>query len=195
MISCNVSLQGIEFVDIWNYLYKQTGLFQNDGLHLSAVGVARFGRLISEAVWNFWAKNDAGVARYLDSRDMWSPLAFGQTYDSFSLGTIPTTATTVSLSLSDKAWEMGRDIIILGHRLAPSAPSLAISHWATYIIKQFINAFPDFCKWTLHKIVIFCNYKIWPITWTVIRIATGFLSHSESGLSLYNTCRHPATFH
>ena len=52
--------QGVEFVDMWNDFYNRTGLFQNDGLHLSAVGAARFGRIISETVRSFWAKNGAG---------------------------------------------------------------------------------------------------------------------------------------
>ena len=52
--------EGIEFIDMWNDFYRQTGLFQSDGLHLSAVGAARFGRLLSKAVRSFWAKNVAG---------------------------------------------------------------------------------------------------------------------------------------
>ena len=48
---------GVEFVDMWNDFYNRTGLFHSDGLHLSAVGAARFGRLLSEAVRSFWAKN------------------------------------------------------------------------------------------------------------------------------------------
>jgi hypothetical protein len=51
---------GVEFVDAWNDFYNRTGLFHSDGLHLSAVGAARFGRLLSEAVRSFWAKNGAG---------------------------------------------------------------------------------------------------------------------------------------
>ena len=53
--------QGVVFVDMWNDFYNKTGLFQNDGLHLSAVGAARFGRLLNEAVRSFWAKNGTGV--------------------------------------------------------------------------------------------------------------------------------------
>ena len=48
---------GIEFVNMWNDFYNKTGLFQEDGLHLSSVGAARFGRLLSEAVRRFWSKN------------------------------------------------------------------------------------------------------------------------------------------
>ena len=53
--------QGVEFVDMWNDFYNKAGLFLNDGLHLSAVGAARFGRLISEAVRSYWAKNGTGT--------------------------------------------------------------------------------------------------------------------------------------
>ena len=51
---------GVEFVDMWNDFYNRAGLFHTDGLHLSAVGAARFGRLLSEAVRGFWAKNGTG---------------------------------------------------------------------------------------------------------------------------------------
>ena len=50
---------GVEFVDMWNDFYNKAGLFQSDGLHLSAVGAARFGRLLNEAVRGYWAKNGA----------------------------------------------------------------------------------------------------------------------------------------
>ena len=46
---------------MWNDFYKQSGLFQSDGLHLSAVGAARYGRLLNEAVRDFWTKNGAGT--------------------------------------------------------------------------------------------------------------------------------------
>ena len=52
---------GVEFVNMWNDFYNKAGLFLNDGLHLSAVGAARFGRLISEAVRSYWAKNGTGT--------------------------------------------------------------------------------------------------------------------------------------
>ncbi len=48
---------GIEFVNMWNDFYNKPGLFKEDGLHLSPVGTAKFGRLLSEAVRTFWAKN------------------------------------------------------------------------------------------------------------------------------------------
>ena len=49
--------QGVHFVDMWNDFYDQTNLFQRDGLHLSGVGASRFGRLLNDAVKDFWAKN------------------------------------------------------------------------------------------------------------------------------------------
>ena len=48
---------GVEFVNMWNDFYSKTGLFTGDGLHLSPVGAARFGRLLNEAVRRFWSKN------------------------------------------------------------------------------------------------------------------------------------------
>ena len=48
---------GVEFVNMWNDFYNRTGLFHSDGLYLSAVGDARFGRLVNEAVRSFWLKN------------------------------------------------------------------------------------------------------------------------------------------
>ncbi len=48
---------GMEFVNMWNDFNNKTGLFKEDDLHLSPVGAARFGRLLSEAVRKFWAKN------------------------------------------------------------------------------------------------------------------------------------------
>ncbi len=48
---------GIEFVNMWNDFYNKPGLFKEDGLHLSPVGAARSGRLLSEAMRKFWAKN------------------------------------------------------------------------------------------------------------------------------------------
>ena len=52
--------QGVEFLDMWNDFYNQPGLYHRDGLHLSAVGAARFGRLLSAATRSFWAKNGTG---------------------------------------------------------------------------------------------------------------------------------------
>ncbi len=48
---------GIEFVNMWNDFYNKPGLFKEDGLHLSPVGSARFGRFLSKAVRKFWTKN------------------------------------------------------------------------------------------------------------------------------------------
>ena len=49
----------VNFVNMWDGFYNQTDLFQKDGLHLSSVGAARFGRLLNEAVKVCWAKNGA----------------------------------------------------------------------------------------------------------------------------------------
>lgn len=50
--------ESIEFVGMYNYNYKQTGLFQSDGLHLSTVGVTKFCRLLSEVVQSSGKTND-----------------------------------------------------------------------------------------------------------------------------------------
>ena len=52
---CNLCKDnGVEFKNMWNDFYNRTGLFHSDGLHLLAVGAARFGRLVNEAVRSFW---------------------------------------------------------------------------------------------------------------------------------------------
>ncbi len=43
-------VHGVEFVDMWKDFYNRTGLCHTDGLHLSAVGVTRFVRLLNEVV-------------------------------------------------------------------------------------------------------------------------------------------------
>ena len=50
--------EGVKFIDTWDNFYQKPELFGNDGLHLNSVGSARFGRLLSEAVLDFWAKNE-----------------------------------------------------------------------------------------------------------------------------------------
>ncbi len=42
---------------MWNDFYNKPGLFKEDVLHLSPVGAAKFGRLLSEAVRKFWTEN------------------------------------------------------------------------------------------------------------------------------------------
>ena len=49
--------EGVQFINTWNHFYEQPLMFSGDGLHLNAVGSARFGRLMSEAVHTFWRKN------------------------------------------------------------------------------------------------------------------------------------------
>ena len=51
--------EGVEFINMWNDFYDKPELFQGDGLHLSAIGSARFGRLISNKVSHFRQKNVA----------------------------------------------------------------------------------------------------------------------------------------
>ncbi len=53
---------GVQFVDMWNDFHNRTGLLYSDGLHPLEVGAAGLGRLLSEAVHSFWAKNGAGSA-------------------------------------------------------------------------------------------------------------------------------------
>lgn len=51
------SQEGITFVNLWKSFARQQDMFAKDGLHLSAIGSARFGRLMDEAVCSFWSKN------------------------------------------------------------------------------------------------------------------------------------------
>ena len=46
----------VEFIDLWNDFYNKPLLFSRDGLHLSDIGSARFGRLMSEKVSCFRQK-------------------------------------------------------------------------------------------------------------------------------------------
>ncbi len=59
---------GVEFVDMRNDFYNRTGLYHTDGLDLSAVGAARFRRLLKEAVHSYWAKNDTGSSTTVTSQ-------------------------------------------------------------------------------------------------------------------------------
>ena len=49
--------EGVDYVNLWDDFYNKPFLFQNDGLHLNAVGSARFGRLLSNKVSSFRPKN------------------------------------------------------------------------------------------------------------------------------------------
>ena len=53
------SQENVEFIDLWNHFYDQRMLFNRDGLHLNAVGSARFGRLLNDALKNYRTKNPA----------------------------------------------------------------------------------------------------------------------------------------
>ncbi len=44
---------GVEFVDMRSDFYNRTGLYHTDGLHLSAVRAAWFGRLLNEEVRSY----------------------------------------------------------------------------------------------------------------------------------------------
>ena len=49
--------ENVNFINTWDHFYKKSDLFANDGLHLNPVGSARLGRLLSEAVNDYWTKN------------------------------------------------------------------------------------------------------------------------------------------
>ena len=51
------SEENIGFVNTWDHFYYDASLFSIDGLHLSQVGAARFGRLLDDAVRDFRSKN------------------------------------------------------------------------------------------------------------------------------------------
>ena len=49
--------EGVDYVNLWDDFYDKPSLFQDDGLHLNAVGDARLGRLLSNKVSSFRPKN------------------------------------------------------------------------------------------------------------------------------------------
>ena len=51
--------EGVDYINMWDDFYDKPELFLGDGLHLSAIGAARFGRLISDKVSLFRQKNEA----------------------------------------------------------------------------------------------------------------------------------------
>lgn len=57
------SEEGIGFTDTWDSFYHDPTLFEEDGLHLSEVGSARFGRLMNEAVAEYRLKNGGARAQ------------------------------------------------------------------------------------------------------------------------------------
>ena len=56
------SEENVGFVNTWDHFYYDASLFSNDGLHLSQVGAARFGRLLDDAVRDFRSKNENVLA-------------------------------------------------------------------------------------------------------------------------------------
>lgn len=51
----------VGYINCWDQFYGMRSLFQKDGLHLSGVGAARFGRLLHGAVQDLRAKNESRV--------------------------------------------------------------------------------------------------------------------------------------
>jgi len=49
--------ENVNFVNMWNHFYHDQYLFQKDGIHLSSVGAARFGRLLCDQVSLHRSKN------------------------------------------------------------------------------------------------------------------------------------------
>ena len=56
------SEENIGFVNTWDHFYYDSSLFSSDGLHLSQVLAARFGRLLDDAVRDFRAKSGNALA-------------------------------------------------------------------------------------------------------------------------------------
>lgn len=53
----------VGFVSTWDNFYYDSTLFSGDGLHLSQIGAARFGRLLDDAVRAYRSKNENALAR------------------------------------------------------------------------------------------------------------------------------------
>ena len=53
------SQEGVDFINMWDDFYGKDELFSGDGLHLNAIGSARFGRLISSKLSLYRQKNEA----------------------------------------------------------------------------------------------------------------------------------------
>ena len=51
------SEENVSFVNMWNHFYHDRHLFQKDGIHLNAVGAARFGRLLCDQISLHRSKN------------------------------------------------------------------------------------------------------------------------------------------
>lgn len=55
--------EGFYFADFWNDFYGQADLFLRDGLHLNAIGEARFGRLLNKSVCTFLQTKEMAVVK------------------------------------------------------------------------------------------------------------------------------------
>ena len=55
--------ENVGFVSTWDNFYYDPSLFSGDGLHLSPIGAARFGRLLDDAVRDYRAKNGNALTR------------------------------------------------------------------------------------------------------------------------------------
>ena len=55
--------ENVGFVSTWDNFYYDSTLFSGDGLHLSHIGAARFGRLLDDAVRDYRSKNENALAR------------------------------------------------------------------------------------------------------------------------------------
>ena len=55
--------ENVGFVSTWDNFYYDSTLFAGDGLHLSQIGAARFGRLLDDAVRDYRTKNGSALTR------------------------------------------------------------------------------------------------------------------------------------
>ena len=55
--------ENVGFVSTWDNFYYDPSLFSGDGLHLSPIGAARFGRLLDDAVRDYRTKNGNALTR------------------------------------------------------------------------------------------------------------------------------------
>ena len=55
--------ENVGFVNTWDHFYYDASLFSGDGLHLSPIGAARFGRLLDDAVKDYRTKNGNALTR------------------------------------------------------------------------------------------------------------------------------------
>lgn len=62
------SQEETKLVNLWQHFLMRPDMFGKDGLHLSDLGAARAGRLLSESTQAFWSKNEARVEQALSLR-------------------------------------------------------------------------------------------------------------------------------